>query len=86
MNEYFECYNCGNIVQGFVASQQVECCQIPSYQRIERAAEYIDNEWDRVIDKFACPNPACGEDRIEWLVIPEWSEVGEDVHCESCGL
>ena len=33
MQEYFECQNCGQVVQGFVASQMVECCESPRYSR-----------------------------------------------------
>ena len=34
MNEYFECVNCGQVVQGFNASRQVDCCERPSYARV----------------------------------------------------
>ena len=44
-----------------------------------------DDEWDRVSAALACPNPACEENRQEWLTLPEWGW-GDVVHCESCGV
>ena len=35
MNEYFECVNCGQVVQGWNASQMVQCCEFPQHKRIE---------------------------------------------------
>ena len=58
--------------------------------RMSGPDEYYDEdeepEYEQALPQFACPNPACGEDSVDYLVIPAWSEVGEDVHCESCGL
>lgn len=34
MGEYYKCENCGQVVQGFVASQQMECCEHPDYRII----------------------------------------------------
>lgn len=31
MNEYFECKNCGQVVQGWNA-RGIECCENPDYQ------------------------------------------------------
>ena len=36
MNEYYECTNCGQVVQGFEASQQIECCDNPNYVPVEK--------------------------------------------------
>ena len=59
MSEYFECYICGQVVQGFVASQQVECCEIPSYQRVEKpkCARCGDTG---MIDAGGSPTPETG--------------------------
>lgn len=35
-NEYFECINCQQVVQGWNASQDVECCDSPDFVGIER--------------------------------------------------
>jgi len=35
VNRYFECKSCGQVVQGFEASRQVECCDHPDYREID---------------------------------------------------
>ena len=42
MNRYFECANCGQVVQGFEASRQVDCCDRPDYQEID-GPEVLDD-------------------------------------------
>jgi len=34
-NEYYECRNCGQVVQGFGASQDINCCEHPGYDQID---------------------------------------------------
>ena len=34
-NRYFECQNCGQVVQGFEAAMQTECCDNPQYEEIK---------------------------------------------------
>lgn len=31
---YFECKNCKQVVQGFITSQTIECCDRPDYKEI----------------------------------------------------
>lgn len=33
MSKYYVCVNCGQVVQGWNASQQIECCENPNYVR-----------------------------------------------------
>ena len=35
MSEYYECKSCGQVVQGFVAMQCIECCDDHRYKRID---------------------------------------------------
>jgi len=98
MNEYFECYNCGQVVQGFVASQQVECCEIPSYQRIEKPESLTATEarweiWDlmdeEVVEIWRAQVadgdtcPICNGERI--IEEPHWNAQDELVRCPLCG-
>ena len=48
MKEYFECVNCGQVVQGWHASQQIECCESPQYRSI-----YPDDGESDIIDEEA---------------------------------
>jgi len=41
MNEYYKCQNCDQVVQGFVASQQMECCDSPNYVPIPSPDEDV---------------------------------------------
>ena len=98
MNEYFECYNCGQVVQGFVASQQGECCEIPSYQRIEKPESLTANEmrweiWDLMDDEVVeiwraqvadgDTCPICNGERT--LIEEHWNAQDELVQCPLCG-
>jgi len=40
MNVYYECKGCQQVVQGFAASQQVECCKNPQYHLVDRPEPY----------------------------------------------
>jgi len=42
-------------------------------------------EDDDVVDKrLGCPNPACGERRMDQLHIADFDN--DAIHCESCGV
>lgn len=46
---------------------------------------YIATEGaERVSERLACPNPACGEDRQDWLAVADFDS--DMVHCETCGV
>jgi len=47
MNRYFECKNCGQVVQGFEASRQVECCNHPQYVEIPGPEDQI---WEAICE------------------------------------
>lgn len=32
--QYFECENCGQVVQGFNAMEQIDCCERPDFVEI----------------------------------------------------
>lgn len=40
MNRYFECENCGQVVQRLEASRQVDCCESPQYREIDGPNPY----------------------------------------------
>ena len=52
---YFECENCGQVVQGFEASRQVECCAHPSYVEIEGP---IQDPVDFALEEFTSGTPS----------------------------
>lgn len=46
--------------------------------------DYDEDDYDEDDDRACAPCPLCGEDRVDWLLIPEWDD--NAVHCETCGL
>jgi len=42
--EYYKCLHCGQVVQGFIASQQIECCEAPDYVPLEEKQEEGEDE------------------------------------------
>ena len=47
--EYYECCNCGQVVQGFHASEDMQCCGHPDYRRmsdeeVRQGGGYVEEE------------------------------------------
>ena len=82
MNEYFQCRNCEQVVQGWHASQQIECCERPSYHRIpgpnrDAQVSYLQDLASNLV--FSSDDPSTSaQDRVDYYCeefadeLPEW--------------
>ena len=47
MNRYFQYENCGQVVQGFNASREIDCCEAPFYRELHPGDdEHPDSDLD----------------------------------------
>ena len=75
MNEYYECENCGQVVQGYNASRQVECCDSPSYKPLEETECSCQFDGDRrILHDDLCPVHG-HPDEYRPGYTPEWTLV-----------
>lgn len=79
MSNYYRCAECGYIVEGFEASQQVRCCEHPGYTPVSH--DYDKGLGIRGLDRYTEPVPTPTGEQIDRQI----QRQAQARRCRSCG-